>query len=88
MPCQVTRKTEARLPNAAPDTKRLVAGSSRFLWLTGEHRPARVATSNFPCLPQEALMVTTEKPLVVALEEHYWDAEVATYYEGSDARQP
>jgi predicted TIM-barrel fold metal-dependent hydrolase len=33
-------------------------------------------------------MASTEKPLVVALEEHYWDAEVATYYDGSDARQP
>ncbi len=29
-----------------------------------------------------------KKPRVVALEEHYWDAEVATHFDGAEARSP
>ena len=28
------------------------------------------------------------KPRVIALEEHYWDAEVATHFDGAEARSP
>ena len=30
----------------------------------------------------------SKKPRVVALEEHYWDAEVATHFDGAEARSP
>jgi len=33
-------------------------------------------------------MATTEQPLVIALEEHYWDAEVARSFDGNEARSP
>src|SRR5256885_11593984 len=28
------------------------------------------------------------KPLVIALEEHYWDAEVAKHFDNAEARNP
>ena len=28
------------------------------------------------------------KPLVIALEEHYWDAELAKHYDNAEARNP
>jgi len=33
-------------------------------------------------------MATNNKPLVIALEEHYWDAEVAKTFESAEARNP
>jgi predicted TIM-barrel fold metal-dependent hydrolase len=33
-------------------------------------------------------MATPNQPLVIALEEHYWDAEVAKNFEGAEARNP
>src|SRR5260370_2538392 len=33
-------------------------------------------------------MATNKKPLVIALEEHYWDAEVAKTFESAEARNP
>src|SRR5712692_4561224 len=33
-------------------------------------------------------MATNKKPLVIALEEHYWDAEVAKTFENPEARNP
>jgi hypothetical protein len=33
-------------------------------------------------------MATHRKPFVIALEEHYWDAEVAKSFEGAEARRP
>jgi len=33
-------------------------------------------------------MATTKQPLVIALEEHYWDAEVAKSFDGTEARSP
>ena len=31
-------------------------------------------------------MATTKQPLIIALEEHYWDAEVAKSFEGAESR--
>src|SRR6267378_3700168 len=34
------------------------------------------------------LMAAKSRPFVIALEEHYWDAEVAKTFEGAEARRP
>ena len=33
-------------------------------------------------------MASKNRPFVIALEEHYWDAEVAKTFESGEARSP